>query len=106
MPRPASETSALIADLTSRLERIIDAARAEGRSRALAEIQSLVGGGAPAKRGPGRPRGSKNQPKATTAAKPKKRDGRKNSWSGMTPAQRLARINAIRKGKGLPPKSE
>jgi hypothetical protein len=105
MPRPASETSALVADLTSRLARIIDAARAEGRSRALAEIQSLVGGGAPAKRGPGRPRGSRNQPKAATA-KPKKRDGRRNSWSGMTPAARLARINAIRKGKGLPPRSE
>ena len=30
---------------------------------------------------------------------------RKNSWSGLSAEARLARVNAIRKGRGLPPKS-
>jgi hypothetical protein len=103
MPRIASETSALLADLHTRLQSVIAAARAEGRAKALDEIRSLVGGGVPAKRGPGRPRGSKNKPKSAAAAKPKQK--RKNSWAGLSASERLARVNAIRKGKGLPPRS-
>ncbi len=101
MPTP-SETSALLADLQARLGRVVEAARAEGRARALNEIRSLVGAGAPARRGPGRP------PKAAASAssKPKKRDGRANSWSKLTPAQRLDRVNRLRAAKGLPPRSE
>jgi hypothetical protein len=103
MPRVASESSALLADLHSRLQNVLAAARAEGHAKALDEIRSLVGGGgAPVKRGPGRPRGSKNAPKVAAAAKPKRK--RKNSWAGLSAADRLARVNAIRKGKGLPPK--
>jgi len=52
----------------------------------------------------GRPFGSKNKPKTTASAMPKQK--RKNSWAGLSPAARLARVNAIRKGKGLPPRSE
>ncbi len=97
------ETSALVADLHARVGRVVEAARQEGRARALNEIRSLVAGGAVAKRGPGRP------PKAAAAgapSKPKKRDGRANSWSKLTPEARLARVNSLRKAKGLPPRSE
>ena len=104
MPRIANETAALIADLKSRLDRVVQTAIAEGHAQALIEIRSLVGGEAAQKRGPGRPRGSKNQPKATARRKSGK--PRKNPWAGLSPAERLARVNAIRKGRGLPPKSE
>jgi hypothetical protein len=91
-----SEMSALVADLKNRIDQIVAAARDEGRAQALAEIRSLVGGGEVSiKRGPGRPRSSANKPKS---------DKRKSSWSSMTPEARLARVNAIRKGKGLSPK--
>jgi hypothetical protein len=103
MPRIASETSALLADLHTRLQGVIAAARAEGHAKALDEIRSLVGGGLPVKRGPGRPRGSKNAPTVGAAVKPKQK--RKNSWTGLSASARLARVNAIRKGKGLPPRS-
>jgi hypothetical protein len=105
MPRPASEPSDLVADLHARLDRLLEVARAEGRDEALANIRALVGGGAaPARRGPGRPRGSKNKPKADGApAKPSGR--RKNPWAGLSAEERLARVNAIRKGRGLPPKT-
>ena len=111
MPRIADESSLLLADLHSRLQRVLEAAHQEGRTSALNEIRNLVGGGSatvPVRRGPGRPKGSKNAPKAAAAtpadAKPKKK--RRNSWSGLSAAERLVRVNAIRKGKGLPPKSE
>lgn len=70
---------------------------------AFEEIRSLVGGGAPAKRGAGRPLGSKN--KAKTDAVATLMQKRKNSWAGLSAAARLARVNAIRTGKGLPPRS-
>lgn len=100
MPRLAADVASLLADVKVRLDRLVDAARAEGRIQALTEIHSFVGGGVPIKRGPGRPRKHGSIP----AAKPRK--ARKNSWSGLSPAARLARINSIRKGKGLPPRSE
>jgi hypothetical protein len=107
MPRPSNETSALLADLKSRLDQVVATARAEGHAEALEELRSLVGAGAaPMKRGPGRPKGSKNVPKghaASAADKPAKK--RKSSWAGLSPEARLARVNAIRKGKGLPPKT-
>lgn len=97
---PMSETTALLTDLKNRIDQLVVAARQEGRDQALGEIRALVGGGVsvdPVRRGPGRPRGSKNAPKAT--------DGRKNSWSNLTPEARLARVNSIRRAKGLPPRS-
>jgi hypothetical protein len=104
MPRPANETSVLLADLHARLSRVVEVARQAGHDTALEEIRSLVGGGSAGvsvRRGPGRPKGSKN--KAAAGAKPKQK--RKNSWAGLSPAARLKRINAIRKGKGLPLRS-
>lgn len=102
MPRIKEDPKTLLADLTSRLERLVEASRREGRESALAEIRGLVGSesGTPARRGPGRPRGSRNR--TTPPAAPRK--PRRNSWAGLTPEDRLARVNAIRKGKGLPPK--
>jgi hypothetical protein len=110
MPRPSNELAALVSDLQSRLAHVVDVARAEGNASALEQIRSLVGGGSidgggtPVRRGPGRPLGSRNKPKAGASAKPKQK--RKNSWSGLSAAARLARVNAIRKGKGLAPRSE
>jgi len=110
MARPSNELSALVSDLHSRLARVVDVARAEGNASAFEEIRSLVGGGSidgggtPVRRGPGRPLGSKNKPKADAAVKPKQK--RKNSWAGLSAAARLVRVNAIRKGKGLAPRSE
>ena len=55
------------------------------------------------RRRPGRPR------KAVAAeASPRRRKGglRRNPWEGLSDEQRLARVNAIRKGKGLPPKDK
>lgn len=37
---------------------------------------------------------------------PKGKAKRKNPWANLTPEQRLARVNAIRAGRGLPPKKE
>jgi hypothetical protein len=100
MPRPKNETSALLADLQSRVAQLVETARRQGRDEALGHIRSLVGGAAP-KRGPGRPRKDAGAaPAAPARTKSGKR--RKNPWAKLSPAARLARINAIRKGKGLP----
>ncbi len=103
MPRMKNETSELLADLHRRIDALVAAAHKSGQDDALGHIRALVAGGGVVKRGPGRPR---KNPLAAPAmsAKPKKR--RKNSWAGLSPAARLARVNAIRKGKGLPPRSE
>jgi hypothetical protein len=107
MPKMKSESMTLLSDLATRLEQLVEVARQEGHDRALEEVRSLVGGGAMGvvKRGPGRPKGSKNAPKSATAAPAKAKKKRKNSWAGLSAEARLARVNAIRKGKGLPPKS-
>lgn len=98
MPRPKNETSALVADFTNRIAQLVESARRQGRAEALGHIRNLVGGGAAPKRGPGRPRKDASAtPVRTKSGKP-----RKNPWAKLSPSARLARINAIRKGKGLP----
>jgi len=99
MPRMKNETSELLADLHRRIDAVVASARKSGHDDALGQIRSLVAGGGLVKRGPGRPR---KNPLVAASSGPKKR--RKNSWAGLSPAARLARINAIRKGKGLPPR--
>ena len=99
MPRVANDTAALVADLKTRLDRLAEIARSEGRTQALESLKFVLAGGAPVRRGPGRPKGSRNKPKTAKSRKP-----RKNPWAGLSPAARLARVNAIREGKGLPPK--
>ena len=112
MARTAENTKPLSADLTARLERLVAAAQREGRDEALAEIRGLIAGGGeiliPARRGRGRPKGSKNKPKTDVPAKaPRAKQvgkKRRSSWAGLSPEARLARVNAIRKGRGLPVK--
>ena len=94
MPRTANNADALLADLTTRLERLVAQARKEGREDALQEVRQLVAGGG-ATKARGRPR--------TAAKTPAKRGKkRKNPWANLTPKERLKRINAMRKGRGLP----
>ena len=100
MPRIANTTDALLADLQKRLATLVHVARKEGRDDALADLQKLVTGGR---------RTTRQAASTTSTAKPKKRrrkssKPRRNAWANYTPEQRLARINAMRKGRGLPPK--
>jgi hypothetical protein len=98
-----NESATLVQDLKTRLDLLVGVAMREGHDAALGEIRSLVGGAVEGgvRRGPGRPKGSKNTPKDATAPAKKRR----NSWAGLSAEDRLARVNAIRKGKGLPPKA-
>jgi hypothetical protein len=128
-------TKSVLADLSAHIEKIVADAHAAGRAGALAEVRGLLGGtvaasdapAAPAaeaaapRRRRGRPAGSKSakpakadkpakaekaEKKAKKAPKAaKKSSGRKNPWAAMTDEQRLARVNAIRVGRGLPPKT-
>ena len=93
MPRIANETNAMIADITRRLERLVEVARKEGHDSALDDVRRLVGGAAGAKRGP----------KPGAAAKParKTRKKRKNPWDKYTPEQREARIRKMLAGRGI-----
>ena len=75
MPRIASDSDALLKDLSARFESLVAAAKQEGREDALAEVRGLVGG-ATAKRGPGRPR------KAAKAGEPAKPKKKRQAWRG------------------------
>ncbi len=103
MPRVANNTDALLKDLTDRLEKLVAAARKEGRENALADVRSLVDGSAPARRG--------RKPAVVKAAAPKKTrkkssKPRKNPWATMTPEQKKARVRKMLAGRGLTPKDE
>jgi hypothetical protein len=108
MPRMKSETSVLLDDLQARIAQLVEAARREGHDEALSSIRQLVSGGsavavsngAPIRRGPGRPKGSKNQPKVTKSGKP-----RKNPWANMTAEQKADRVKKMLAGRGLKPKN-
>ena len=112
-PRAAKAGSQTLAgDLVRHVAGLIEAARQEGRAQALAEVRALVGGTALAgaaapvvKRGPGRPRKDGSTPAAPKAARKSSGKPRKNPWEGLSPAERLKRVNAIRKGRGLPVKT-
>ena len=109
MPRIPENSSSLAADLRSRLEWLVAVARQEGRDQALAELRRLVAGAGAAvsvRRGPGRPKGSKNQPTTATATATKSRRARKDWWATTTPEQRAERTRKMLAGRGLKPKSE
>ena len=108
MPRTALIAAGLAAEFETLLRRVAEAAHSAGRDEALAEMRAVFDRSAAPRRGPGRPRGSRNKPKAAAAKPARTRSGkkRKNPWASMTPAQRLARVNAIRKGRGLPVKEK
>ena len=99
MPRLKNDTDILVRDLVARLEKLVATARREGRESALAEVRSLVAGGGKQGGGSDKPARRKRR-----AAKRKRKSSkpRKNPWLGLTPRQRLKRINAMRKGRGLP----
>lgn len=103
MPRLKNETSVLVADLKSRIDRIVAVAAQHGRDQALTEIRALVGGGLPVKRGPGRP------PKSSYAAAPAPRKSgkkRRNPWASMTAEQKADRVRKMLAGRGLKPKGD
>lgn len=101
---PTKETArSILDDVVDRLERLVEAARATGRGAALGEVRSLLDGAAAPRRRAGRPA---RAPAKRKAARRKSSGPRKNPWAGLTPEARLARVNAIRKGRGLPPKTE
>jgi hypothetical protein len=97
MPRIKNETDALLADLTARIGRLVETAKQEGRDDALAEVRQLTGATAAS---------GKRARRSAKPAKPRSAKPRKNSWANLTPKARLARINAMRKGRGLPPKKK
>ena len=102
MARTKKTTDALLKEVRAGLERLVETARKEGRDDALAELRQVIGGGASGSgRGGGRRRKAAKPAAKKPAARKKKR---KNPWEGLTDEQRLARINAILKGKGLPPR--
>jgi hypothetical protein len=98
MPRIANNTDAILKDLIGRLEKLVEAARAEGRDDALAEVRDLVGGGLAKTRG--RPPGT-GAPTRRKSTKP-----RKNPWANMTDEERKARVRKMLAGRGLKPKDE
>ena len=98
MPRIANNTDALLKDLIARLEKLVDTARQEGREDALADVRSLVDGGA-TRRGAAAGTGESKPRKKST--KP-----RKNPWADMTPEQKQARVRKMLAGRGLKPKDE
>jgi predicted secreted Zn-dependent protease len=100
MPRIANDTDAMIADITRRLERLVEVARKEGRNSALDEVRALVGGKLPRA-------GRKPAKAAKKAAKPtRRRKKRKNPWDAYTPEQREARVAKMLAGRGLKPKAK
>jgi hypothetical protein len=101
MARLKEDTKTLIADLSARLAKLVEVAKKEGRESALTEVRALVGGAVNI--GGGARRGRKPAAeKAEKPAKAKRKGKRKNPWAGLSPEARLARVNAIRKGRGLP----
>jgi hypothetical protein len=88
--------------LKSRLDQLTATARADGRTTALAHLQSLFGGGV-VRRGPGRPKGNRNKPKAL-AAEPKRRP--KNAWAGLSRQRGSSASTRSARPKALPQRSE
>src|SRR5258706_9548295 len=106
MPRLKNETHVLISDLKARIDRIVEVAVKAGHDQALTEIRAVVGaGGAPVKRGPGRPQNS-SYPGGIAPAPKKAKKKRKNPWAHMTKEQREERVRKMLAGRGLKPKNE
>ena len=94
-----NQTDALVTDLMARISRLVEAAKKEGRQGALAEVRSLVGGSMGSS---GAKPSTKSKPAKKAAKKTKSGKPRKNPWAGLSDKDRLKRVNAIRKGRGLP----
>ena len=103
MPRVASNSDAQLKDLISRLEKMVDAARKEGRDTALAAVKSLVVGGGAKTRGRGKGQAA---PAAEKKTRRKSKKPRKNPWATMTPEEKKDRVRKMLAGRGLKPKGE
>lgn len=79
------------------ISELVESAKMAGRAEAFAEMKSRLDGMNSVAKPVHRAAAKKSAP-----TKAKKRGG----WSGLTPEARLARINAIRKGRGLAPRTE
>jgi hypothetical protein len=106
MANMSSATSGMISDVQRRLEKLVEAARDEGREQALAEVRSLVGGGFGAASAPRPVTRDATAVKQKAPSTTKSGKQRKNPWAGLSDADRLARVNAIRRGRGLPLKTK
>ncbi len=96
MPK-TSTADAMVADLTSRLAKLVEAATKEGRDEALAEVRDLVGGaGARAPATGGR--------KAASKGPAKRKKKRKSWWDTATAKQKAERTRKMLAGRGLKPK--
>lgn len=96
-----SELEAIRAEFASYLEKTFamldERGYDRGRAEAFEEVRSLMGNKKTVITGV--------VPAPAPVAPPKKKQKRRNSWVGLTPEQRQDRVNAIRRGKGLPPLS-
>ena len=63
-----------------------------------------MGGGGGSAVASGKPARQKRKSAKKAAKRTKSGKPRKNPWANLTPKEHLARVNAIRKGRGLPPK--
>ncbi len=97
MARSSNSVKSQLEDIIGRLRTLVDAARLAGREDALTEMRNLLGSDSS-----GRKRSSGDGGAKATRRKSTK--PRKNPWAGLTPEQHLARVNAIRAGRGLPPR--
>ena len=104
MPRTRSADS-ILSEMQSQLEKLVGAARREGRADALAEVRALVGGtGGAAAAEAAAPSGRGRRKAAGKKAASKK--PRKNPWANMTPEQKKDRVRKMLAGRGLTPKGE
>ncbi len=105
MANTANSMDAMVRDLQEQLAKLVAAAHAAGRESALTELRAVLGGAAPAAK-PGRKATAKAAPAKPAKAAKSGKGGkkRKNPWASLSPEARLARVNAIRKGRGLPVK--
>lgn len=99
MAKPQSNAvDAWVSDIRRHLNEQYTSGYLDGQKEALSKIQGLFGGtvvGAAAK-------AVKKAAAAPATKTPAVRRKRRNPWANLTPEERQARVNAIRKGKGLP----
>jgi len=109
MPKSGGEIPVPFAkELNDLVRRLVAAAKEAGREEALAQIRAIAGGGVDFGNGRRR-RGGRGRPAKSATAKPARRKSskpRRNPWASLSPEARLKRVNAIRKGRGLPLKEK
>lgn len=87
-----------VEDIRALVEKREKAAYERGQQAVRDEIAQALDGGRRKTRRTSRPTVKFSKKKLPS------RKQRKNPWANMTPEQKLERVNAIRKGRGLPPR--